>query len=460
MISELPFERLLTKVRTIDRQAVDAILRYHAAISMQMPMPSYTIESYPFGQPMFVEGRSSSTRILQAFPSSDREAPSFPLGLILSGYVEITDYAFGAGAPRLAPYAVLKPGNFIGLFEFMDWIANGKASGVPDWTITAGSASICCAFGTSNDAFAKHIRRQFASGEVNEHAIRSSDSFLGQLTDIASLRSKFKEYSTEILYFGHNWFQPFLKESVDDTTRSAGRELIRVLGDQAWRAASRIRPSASSIAPFFFGGRTNGQVKLSRPELHDRQRAIHIFTALYDVYSGRRPMFIPERQDGPWGPIGQICTNVLRGYKGEQTPFVLRPEYVTDIPNAVAYMPVENIASDLIESGSAHERALAVALNVIDSAARLDGMAGGRSILGEFGNMVEALSVRLPARKDGGRLGNSSVVVRDVVRNAPKGVKFVPMEEGRFFAPYDVTLEKPGGEFFKTCIRFAIPSDR
>jgi hypothetical protein len=455
---ELPLEPLLEKLCSLDRELGDALRRYRGALIARVPPPGCLLETYPFGQSMFLEGRPTSGRLSQELLSPQSATLSFPFGIILKGYAEITDYVFGAGAPRLAPHAILKPGNFIGIFELLDWITDGQARGVPDWTITAGAASICCAVNTSNDAFARHLRRRFGL-EINEHAIKTSDCFLEQLLDVPSIKNEFSEWTTDVLYFGIDWFKPLLDDDVDDRTRSAGRELVRILSERAWRAASKIRPSASSIAPFFFGGRANGGAKFTRPELHERQRALHIFTSLYDLYSGRRPMFVPERQDGPWGPMGKICATVLKGYNNDEFPFVLRPEYITDArPSAVAYVPVENIASDLVESGGAHERALMNALNVIDAATRLDEQTEGRSILSEFGNLIKTLSIRMPAGKENGGTRGASVIIRDVLRNPGKGVKFVPMEEGGFFEPYDVKLEKPGAEFFKTCIRFAIPS--
>lgn len=450
-------ESLLAKICSFDRQVGEAFQRYRQVLAKRVSRPRYVVESYPFGELMFDEGKPTRARSSQE-PS--QPGPFlFPLGIIIKGYVEITDYVYGAGAPRRAPQAVLRPGNFIGLFEFMDWITDGEASGVPDWTITAGSASICCAFNTNNDAFAKHLRRQFGSQEVNEHTIKNANSFLKQLLEVQSIRDVFDQWTTEIMYFGSDWFQPLHEDDVDDLIRSAGLDLIRILGERAWRASARTRPSASSIAPFFFGGRLNGSARFTRPEQHERQRAIHVFTSLYDLYSSRRPMFIPETRDGAWGPIGDICTAVLKGYKNDEHPFVLRPEYLVDAaPSPVAFMPVENIGSDLVEGGGAHERALMNVLNAIDAAARHDEQTDGRSILSEFGRMVEALSVRLPAGKEGGQSRGTSVITRDVLRNAHKGVRLAAMEEGAFFAPYEIKLDKPGAEFFKTCIRFGVPS--
>jgi len=34
------------------------------------------------------------------------------------------------------------------------------------------------------------------------------------------------------------------------------------------------------------------------------------------------------------------------------------------------------------------------------------------------------------------------------------------MEEGSFFEPYNIKFDKPGAEFFKTCIRFSFPGWR
>jgi hypothetical protein len=455
--SEHDFEPLLKKICLLDRKLGEALGRYHAALSSNFPAPNYVLESYPFGSPMFVEGKPPSIKLSQELAPSHFGVSGFPLGIIINGYVEITDYVFGAGAPRRAPHAILKPGDFVGIFEFMDWVTRGKLGSIPDWTISAGATSILCAFNTSNDAFARHLRRQFGPQAINEHAIKNSTSFFVQLMDIQDIRDTFCRWTTDVVYLATDWFQPLLEDEVDVHIRSTGLELIRILGERAWRAAARIRPAASGIAPFFFGGRTNEYAKFTRPELHERQRAIHIFTSLYDLYSGRRPMFVPEKRDGPWGPIGEICAAVLHGYKNDEEPFVLRPEYLTDaLPKAVAYLPVENIASDLVEGGSAHERALMNTLNVVDAAARLDEQTDGRSILGEFGNMVEALSVRLPAGKEAGGARNASVATCDVLRSASKGVKFLPMEEGAFFEPYDIKLDKPGAEFFKTCIRFSL----
>jgi hypothetical protein len=448
-------EPLLIKICSLDRPLGEAIQRYHAALVKRLPRPGYAVESYPFGQPMFVEGKPSGGSTSHDLLPSQSGGFAFPLGIIVNGYAEITDYVFGAGTPRLAPHAILKPGSFIGLFEFMDGITEGKISGVPDWTITAGTASLCCAFNTSNDAFAKHLRRRFRPQEVNEHAVKNENSLVQQLMHVEDIKKRFSQWTTDVMYFGEDWFNPLLENDVGDPIGSTGLDLIRILGQRAWHASSRIRPSASSIAPFFFGGRADGSTKFTRPELHERQRSIHIFTSLYDLYSSRRPMFVPERRNGPWGPIGEIC-GALQGY--DENPFILRPEYLSDLPNSVAFMPAENVAPALVESGGAHERAVMNALNVIDAAARLDEKTEGRSILSEFGNMIEALSVRLPAGKEGGRTRSASVVTRDVLRNPQKGVRYSAMEEGVFFAPYDIKLERPGAEFFKTCIRFAIPS--
>jgi len=123
--------------------------------------PNYVVESYPFGFPMFVEGKPPTSKLSQELSPSRFGTSAFPLGFIINGYVEVTDYIFGAGAPRRAPYAILKPGDFVGIFEFTDWVTRGKLGSIPDWTITAGTASIFCAFNTSNDAFARHLRRRF-----------------------------------------------------------------------------------------------------------------------------------------------------------------------------------------------------------------------------------------------------------------------------------------------------------
>src|SRR5262249_15588439 len=151
------------------------------------------------------------------------------------GYVEVTDFPFGAGAPAIAPQAILKPGEFIGLFEFMDWITDHESRGIPDWTVTAGTASLRCAFNTRNDAFAKHLRRLFRPQEINEHIIKNSKSFLSQLMEVERIRDLFDQWTTDVLYFGPDWFRPLREVEPNRAVRSAGLELISVLSQRAWR---------------------------------------------------------------------------------------------------------------------------------------------------------------------------------------------------------------------------------
>jgi hypothetical protein len=454
-VQSQPLESLPEIIRSLDGELCEALDRYHKALKADKKKPRYFTVSYSFAQSMFIDGKPSTDMSWQELLP---KGLTFPLGLILRGYVETTDYIFGAGAPRWAvPQAILKPGGFIGHFEFMDWVTNRSTPAIPDWTMTAGAASISGAFSTDNDAFAKHLRRKLGSYKVNEHAIKNESSLVKQLMLIEGVGKRFEQWTTGVMYFPRDWLQPLCEGSVNKRIHAAGQDLRRILSERAWGAASRIRPAATSIAPAFFGGRASKDGRFTRPEVHERQRAIHIFTSLYDLYSGRRPMFVPERQNGAWGPIGDIC-EILKGYRDDENPFVLRPEYINDASTkAVAFMPVENIASDLVEGGGAHERALLNTLNVIDAAARLDeGAQAG--VLGQFSKMIEALAVRLPASRGANRTRGGSIVASDVLRNLDKGVRFVAMKEGLFFSPHDITLDKPGAEFFKTCVRFAIPS--
>jgi hypothetical protein len=454
-----PLKSLLKTILSLDKEFAEALDRYHKALGGAPGEKSGCFtESYSFAQPMFIDGKPSTDIPWQQLVP---EGLTFPLGLILGGYVEVTDYIFGAGAPRWAvPQAILKPGNFIGHFEFMDWVTKRSAAAIPDWTITAGAASISGPFRTDNDAFAKHLRRKFGSHKVNEPAIKNESSLVKQLMLIDIIEQRFGQWATDVMYFPRDWLEPLREGSANKRIQATAWELRRILSERAWGAASRIRPGATSIAPFFFGRRASKDGKFTRPEVRERQQAIHIFTSLYDLYSGRRPMFVPERQNGAWGPIGEIC-EILKGYRDDENPFVLRPEYLSDTSKKeVAFMPVENIASDLVKGGRAHERALLNTLNVIDTAAR---HAQAGSMLSQFNKMIEALAVRLPASRAANRTRDGSIVASDVVRNfdkdnKDKGVTFVAIKEGHFFGPYDITLDKPGAEFFKTCIRFAISS--
>jgi hypothetical protein len=156
-------------------------------------------------------------------------------------------------------------------------------------------------------------------------------------------------------------------------------------------------------------------------------------------------MFIPEKEDGDWGPIAQIC-NVLSGYRKDTKPFVLRPDYLLNAAPAIGFMPVENIGSDLVKGGISHKRALEDSLRTIDQAAKVAAPEGG-SILDEFDNIIRALSVRLPAKKG----SDEAFTEFDVIRDPRRVVTLVKMQEKQFFGTS--APGGPGAEFFKTCIR-------
>jgi hypothetical protein len=437
------------RIRELDRDLDDglhlgdALERYRSALRMQVPNLFCVIDTYPFGQRMFDAGKPLRSKSSEKFEAPLHQESGFPLGIILNGYAEVTAYVYGAGVPRAASQAVLKPGGFIGSFEFMDWLAGVEPKGIPDWMITAGAASIRCAFSTNNNSFVKHLVRLFPDQRINGHAIRTTSPFLEQMKIIEPIQNYFEKFRTDVMYFGNNWFQPVQD---DDAIRAARSVLMEVIGRRTWRASARIMPPASRAAEFFFRSASGGIGKFTRPEQHERLRAINVFNSLYDLYSGRRPVFVPERRNGEWGPTQEIC-NALRGYNDDENPVILRPDYLSG-EHPVGFMPVESIGSDLVEGGGAHESALMNSLHTIDQAANAAAREG-RSILEEYDKIIRALSVRLPAEKKDQTMG---VKTCDVRRNPRGSVILAPMQEAQFFGP-DISLSRPGAEFFKTCIR-------
>jgi hypothetical protein len=230
-----------------------------------------------------------------------------------------------------------------------------------------------------------------------------------------------------------------------------------IIGRRTWRALARIRPPASRAAEFFFRSGPGGMGRFTRPEQNERLRAINVFNSLYDMFSGRRPMFVAERRNGPWGPMAEIC-GALRGYNDDENPFILRPDYLSDAEHPIGFMPVESIGSDLVEGGGAHESALTDALHSIDDAAR-EAAIEGRSILEEYDKIIRALSVRLPAEKpvrsSAEKKGDQAIGIKtcDVRRNLKGIIELPPMQDPQQFFEPEIRLSKPGAEFFKTCIR-------
>jgi hypothetical protein len=422
----------------------DALDDYCSALTARGLRPLCVVDSYPFGQLIFNEGIPLRSNPSEEFEPALLQESEFPLGIIIKGYAEVTAYGHGAGTPRPVSQAILKPGDFIGAFEFMDFRAGVRPKPIPDWMMTAGSASIRCAFRTDNDSFVKHVVRRFQSQRRNSHLIREASTFLDQMKNIEPINKLFNKCRTDILYFGRDWFSLSLQDYEDDIIRTARSKLNEIICLQAWRSSARLMPSASRAAAAFFKGNSGGIGDFTQPERHERQRGITIFNSLYDMFFGRRPMFIPERNNGGWGPIKEIC-DLLHGYNDDDKPFILRPDYLSD-KDPIGFMPLESIGSDLVEGGGAREVALTKTLNTIYRAAK---GTGERNILKEYGNIIRALSARLPAEKKSGQTtGAVTCVTWDERYISPKEIS-----EDQFFKESGISLRRPGAEFFKTCIR-------
>jgi hypothetical protein len=329
--------------------------------------------------------------------------------------------------------------------------------------VTAG-VSIRCAFSTTeNDVFAKYLVRKYRG--ANRNAIRTASSFSEQMKKIEHIQNCFEKHETEVIYFGSNWFQAGQEDA--DNILSARAKLMDLIGRQTWRASARIRPTVNRAAEFFFKSGASEGRKFTRPDQHERSRAINIFNSLYDLFSGRRPMFIPERKSGPWGPIEEIC-EALRGYDDDDKPFVLRPDYLHESTHLkpdclceptrrIGFMPAESIGSDLVEGGGSHKSALERSLHTIDQAAKAAKVAAleGGSILDEFEKIILALSVRLPAERRG---DDAEGFTAYNVRREPNGeVRLKPIQKVEFFKESEISLRSPGAEFFRTCICLTLP---
>jgi hypothetical protein len=449
-LSEEEWIAAVRRIRHIDPKLADAFECYCFAFRDKLKKPPICVmDTYSFGQLMFDAGEPQRSEPSKRFepimlhggdPNAQHEG-GYPLGIIIGGNAEVTDFVYGAGVPRGVPQAILKPGDFVGSFEFMDQFSGSKPKVVPDWMITAGASNIRFASNTNNKSFAKHLVRNFSARKKPEQAIRTARPFLEQLKKVERISNCLQKCKTEIIYFGTDWFAPLSDDNVDKDLAAAGYALMQIIGSHAWRASARIRPSASRAAQFFFMGR-----KFSRPELHERQRAFNIFNSLYDLFTGRRPMFVPEREKEPFR---EIC-EVLKGYNKDDNPFILRPDYPGETESRIGFMPVEDIASDLVESSGAHQSALMGSLHTIDEAVKLVPKSR-RSILHVFGAIIQALSVRAPA----GTMDDEAkgVMTYDIRQHPKDGIVLDDMSERQFFEAAGISLAKPGAQFFKTCIR-------
>ncbi len=451
---ETSIDALLSEIGTWDLELSEVLQRYHSELISVVPDAPYLIEQYSFGSKVFDKGRPQRADKSTSFGQDYLHGINVPFGIILKGSAEITETLFGETSQIGHPQAVLKPGEFVGLFEFTDKRTSLTPITIPDWTITAGSAGLKCPFDNTVDQFGAHLQRHFP-GEVNFPKIQHK-SFIEQILTIDSLRDGLRDWNLEVLYFSNQWFLPLddhelLDNPRHEQLRHAAHELYRFLLERAWKAMARLRPASSNISQFF---QPHGEV--TRPKLHNIQMYIQFFSALYDLFSTRRPMFVPSCRNGVGGPLGFICENVLNGYRQSKAHFLLRPDYLSP-ENPIGFFPIDMLSTALVKSSEGYDHALRNALDAIGDAAHKESKSGGRSVLGVYDRMIPAMRIRVP--RPGGRKresgnGGPATVTYSLTRKDDGGVKFTKIEEhGAFYAPDAVRTENPGDAFFKTCLR-------
>jgi hypothetical protein len=285
-LSDETWKSSMASVRNKNEELAVALDCYRSAHIQRLGrVPSCAIDSYSFGQLIFKAGqplRGNGSPISEPWLLHGSD-PSFPLGLLVEGKAEVAEYVHGAGGLRGVPQSLLQEGDFIGSFEYLDYKCGARPKPVPDWTMTAGTPSIRCAFATKSDAFPRHLAKKLGKQKINAQAIKSGRSFLDQLTKVEPIRKCFENCKTKVMYFGQDWFQPSAEDHARDALNTARAKLDSILHMRSWRSSARIRLLAGEFKKYFFpDGKT-----FSQPDHNERSRAISIFESLHDLLTGR-----------------------------------------------------------------------------------------------------------------------------------------------------------------------------
>jgi hypothetical protein len=294
------------------------------------------VTEYYYGEKLAVDGWPLWPRNAPVLPEY-LVAHNFPLGVITENACEISEYT-GERTSKLAPEAILIPGDFIGLFEAVDFLSRVPNPPIPKWNISAGACSI---YALKN--LATQQNRARLGKALRQHVSIADTDLLTQLKSLDIFDQIGKNWKVRVIWFSKGWIEAL-------RLHYAGTEanrLIEYLTRRAWKNLARIRDK--DPVPLQKALREATNAKGKRVEI--TELAGVLIKRANDVLLGRQPCYMPVKTDNELGPFRNICEMILSHVSSEN--WILCPRYLLK-DDKVGYMRLDHVIPTIFSSRNGH----------------------------------------------------------------------------------------------------------
>jgi hypothetical protein len=309
------------------------------------------------GVPISPDGCSFDDEFI--FPSG------LPLGIITKNYCDVIEYKPVSNDTKYnlsyQSKAILGIGDFLGVFEFMDYVHSVNINSLPDWTILSG----CNNFFFSGEIPKGKFNAINSANSINLTFGQFNDSlFIGERINKILSHIKAPIPAVEILFFSKAWynliFEELPKDIISDDTDSCDLEMAQLkirhaLLSRSWRAASISRDIHSNLRQYF---------KSSDGDANEN--GYNLMTSILDIVYLRRAIYRPARPNTTMIPYEEIIKSVLE--PAQLAPIVMVPKYYKE--DRDNYVPLSMLMPSIASGGSTTQTRLHAAIVAIRSARR------------------------------------------------------------------------------------------
>ena len=240
-----------------------------------------------------------------------------PYGIIIENSVNVLANSNYAKPNHQFSKAILKSGDQIGLFEFIDEIESNSSISKPHWNITSGVTNIYTSDTITSLGFSRKLLSQLRKNPLYEnlptinqlHEKSSNSAFLKCLMDRRTDKLK---WTSSILYLSRSWFLYILKNKE--------KLNLEYFYKEAFRKTIPIQSRSDNTFEFI-----KSKIRSSRKGQSD-----HVFDFIelsYQMFNSLTPGFVTFDHNPEYFPV-EAFQSILR--ECNEDVFILSPAYFSE----------------------------------------------------------------------------------------------------------------------------------
>lgn len=407
------------------------------------------VAEYPYGDKIVDDGYPyfpGGTKIPEYFLASEY----LPFGFILENCCEVSNYIFTADSLEQISDAILPVGGTIGLFEIADCLSNAPLRRKPDWHITAGATSIHVPLNFATQQNRNIIERRLGEN-VDFLNLRNASSAIEQLFALEKFNRIRCAWTVRVLFFSRSWFT-LLKNMYLPAANSLRARLI----SRAWKSFVPLRKQKSNRLREYL----NDAVKDGGNQRQLAEPAASLLASIEEILIGRRPFFVPKRNDCSMGPFGAISEELLKHFT--QDCWILAPEYISE-QYEVGYLRLDH-ASPTILNGPA--KAIKDKVIEVMSILRAAAQAARRRRDGDHSSfdlrayldLLPHVMFQTPATRSKSVPAQGPSIYQIQMDDQLKRAAPLPMTQQQFYYPHFDVIPRERSAFFRNSLRLSMNS--